>query len=151
MHNNIKFCHSSNSLEKYRTGWNYHFKSICKTNSECNFHGRRRHHCVAWQNPWNPHMRIGWLVNEDNFVTTSTFASPMLKFYMVHVAWEYQNLCWYHTTHKFIPAEFVVIIPVFTNQQFVSRYMLLLVLIRHLLKSMFRLSSANCCMKQPPH
>jgi hypothetical protein len=21
----------------------------------------------AWQNPRNPHMRIGWLVNEDNF------------------------------------------------------------------------------------
>jgi hypothetical protein len=31
------------------------------------FHGRRRH-CIAWQNPRNPHMRIGWwLVNEDNF------------------------------------------------------------------------------------
>jgi hypothetical protein len=29
------------------------------------FHGCRRH-CVAWQNPRNPHMRIGWLVNEDN-------------------------------------------------------------------------------------
>jgi hypothetical protein len=24
------------------------------------FHGRHLH-CVAWQNPWNPHMRIGWL------------------------------------------------------------------------------------------
>jgi hypothetical protein len=27
------------------------------------FHGRRGH-CVAWQNPRNPHRRIGWLVNE---------------------------------------------------------------------------------------
>jgi hypothetical protein len=27
------------------------------------FHGRRRH-CVAWQNPRNPHMRIGWLVGK---------------------------------------------------------------------------------------
>jgi hypothetical protein len=22
---------------------------------------------AAWQHPRNPHMRIGWLVNEDNF------------------------------------------------------------------------------------
>jgi hypothetical protein len=30
------------------------------------FHGSGGHY-VAWQNPRNPHMRIGWLVNENHF------------------------------------------------------------------------------------
>jgi hypothetical protein len=37
------------------------------------FHGRRRHHCVAKQNPQIPHMHIGWLVDAYHFVTTSPF------------------------------------------------------------------------------
>jgi hypothetical protein len=45
------------------------------------FHGRRRH-CVAWENPRNPHMRIGWLVNEDNFERALSLDWPIrLKLY----------------------------------------------------------------------
>jgi hypothetical protein len=40
------------------------------------FHGRRRH-CVTKQNPRNPHMRIGWLVNADNFKTAMSLRKDL--------------------------------------------------------------------------
>jgi hypothetical protein len=48
------------------------------------FHGCRRH-CVAWQNPRNPHMRIGWLVNENHFVTTLPFRNCHLIFFYLEL------------------------------------------------------------------
>jgi hypothetical protein len=30
-------------------------------------------HCVAWQNPRNPHMRIVWFVDDDNFKREMSF------------------------------------------------------------------------------
>jgi hypothetical protein len=47
------------------------------------FHGSGGH-CVAWQNPRNPHMHIGWLVNENHFALSKWFSFTQSGF-QIHV------------------------------------------------------------------